>query len=326
MRVEILVEHDLHHLGGLKRVDDERGGIGRPGDDVDLLALQFVDDRLDARAPHADAGADGIDRGIVGDDRDLGARAGIAGDGFHLDDPVVNLRHFLREQLRGELRMRARKENLRPPRFAPDVIDIGANAVAGPEHFARDQFVAPHHGLARARPAEIDDDVAVFDALDLAVDDFADPVLVDLILLVALGLANLLHQHLLGGLRGNSAVVERRQRFGDPVADLRGRVLLLGVDERDLRRVVLDLIDHQQQPREPDFAGLRIDLGAHLGLLTVARARRLLHRVLHRGEHDRAVDRFLARDRVDDLQEFQSVGADGHRLLLSGTPSCGGRG
>src|SRR5581483_7756145 len=71
-------------------------------------------------------------------------------------------------------------------------------------------------------------------------------------------------------------------------------------------------LDDEQQPREPDLAGLRIDLGANLGLLPVARARRLLHRVLHRGEHDRAVDRLLARDRIDDLQKFEPIGADGH--------------
>ena len=316
MRVEVFVEHHLHHLGGLQRVDDEGRGVRRPGNDVDLLALQLVDDRLHARAAHADAGADRIDRGIVRDDRDLGARARIARDRLHLDDAVVDFRHLLREQLGGELRMGAGEENLRAARLAPHVVDIGADAIAGAEHLAGDQFVAPHDRLARAGAAEIDDDVAVFDALDLAVDDLADAILVDVILLVALGLADLLHQHLLGGLGGNASVIERRQRFGDPVADLRRRVLLLRLGERDLRRVVLDLVDDQQQPREPDFAGFRVDVGAHFGLLTIARARRLLHRVLHRGEHDRAVDRFLARDGVDDLQEFKSVGADGHRLLL----------
>ena len=53
----ILVEHHLHDLGGLQRIDDEGRGVGRPGDDVDLLALELVHDRLDARAAHADAGA-----------------------------------------------------------------------------------------------------------------------------------------------------------------------------------------------------------------------------------------------------------------------------
>jgi hypothetical protein len=41
------------------------------------------------------------------------------------------------------------------------------------------------------------------------------------ILPVALGFAHLLHDHLLGGLRGDAAVFQRRQRVGDGVADLR---------------------------------------------------------------------------------------------------------
>ena len=71
--VGILVEHDLGHLGRRQRVDDEGRRIRVPLDDVDLLALQLVDHGLHALAAHADAGADGIDRGILGDDGDLGA-------------------------------------------------------------------------------------------------------------------------------------------------------------------------------------------------------------------------------------------------------------
>ena len=79
-----------------------------------------------------------------------------------------------------------------------------------------------------------------------------------------------------------------------------------------MRGVVLDLVDDEQQARKTDLAGLRVDLGAHFGFLAIARAGRLLHRVLHRGEDDLPVDRLLARDRVGDLQEFEPVGADGH--------------
>ena len=46
-----------------------------PGDDVDLLALQLLDDGLDAAALHADAGADRVDRAVVADHADLGAAA-----------------------------------------------------------------------------------------------------------------------------------------------------------------------------------------------------------------------------------------------------------
>src|SRR6185312_5234391 len=171
----ILVEHDLGDFRRRQRVHHEGGDVRRPRDDVDLLALQFVHHGLHARAAHADAGADGVDAGIARDHGDFGARARIAGHRLHLDDAVIDFRNFLREQLGGELRMRAREEDLRAARLAAHVVDIGADAVAVAEHFARQQLVATHDGLAAA---EVDDDVAVFDALDDAVDDVADAILV----------------------------------------------------------------------------------------------------------------------------------------------------
>ena len=61
-----------------------------------------------------------------------------------------------------------------------------------------------------------------------AVHDLADAVLVFLVLAVALGVAHLLDDHLLGRLRGDAAEIERRQGVGDHVADLGGRVALCG--------------------------------------------------------------------------------------------------
>jgi hypothetical protein len=190
----------------------KEAGVGRPRNDVDLLALQFADDRLDAAAAHADAGADRVDRGIAADHGDLGARARVAGDRLDLDDAVVDFRHFHGEQLRHELRMGARQEDLRAALLAAHVVDIGADAVAIFEVLARDQLVAADDGLAAA---EIDDDIAVFDALDRAVDDLADAVLVFVVLAVALGLAHLLHDDLLGRLGGDAAEIHRRQLLGD---------------------------------------------------------------------------------------------------------------
>ena len=149
-----------------------------------------------------------------------------------VDDAVVDFRHFHGEELGHELRMRARQEDLRAALLAAHVVDIGADAVAVAEGLARDQLVAADDGLAAA---EIDDDVAVFDALDRAVDDLADAVLELLVLAVALGLAHLLHDDLLGRLGGDAAEIHRRQRLGDVVADLGGRVADARVLERDLR-------------------------------------------------------------------------------------------
>ncbi len=213
----LLVHHHLGDLGRRERVDDEGRGIGRPGNDVDLLALEFGDHRLHARAAHADAGADRIDAAVVGDDGDLGARARIARDRADLDDAVIDFRHFLGEQLGHELRMGARQEDLRAAHLLAHVVDVGAHALALAEALARQQLVAAQDRLGAA---EIDDDVAELDALDEAVDDLADAVLELVELALALGVAHLLHDDLLRRLRGDAAEIDRRQRIGEEVADL----------------------------------------------------------------------------------------------------------
>ena len=228
---------------GAKRVDDEARRIRVPLDDVDLLALQLVDDGLDARAAHADASTDRIDRGILRNDGDLGAAAGVAGDRLDLDDAVVDFRHFLREQLRHELGPGAGEEYLRAARLAADVVDVGADAIAVANVLARDHLVAANDALGTA---EIDDDVAVLDALDGAVDDLADAILVLAVVALALGLAHLLHDDLLGVLRGDATEIQRRQRLGDEIAYLGVGVAPLCVCQGDLRRIVFDRVDHRQ--------------------------------------------------------------------------------
>ena len=58
----VLVEHHLGDFRGRQRIDHEIRGVRGPRDNVDLLALQLVDDGLHTRTAHADAGADRIDR------------------------------------------------------------------------------------------------------------------------------------------------------------------------------------------------------------------------------------------------------------------------
>ncbi len=202
-----LVDDDAADRRRLQRVDDEGRGVLAPRDDVDLLALKFLDHRLDAAALHADAGADRVDRAVVADDADLGAAARVAGGGLDLDDAVVDFRHFLGEQLLHEFGMGARQEYLRSAGFAADGHDQRANAVADADHFARDLLVAADDALGAA---EVDDDVAEFDPLDDAGDDLVGAVLEFLELALALGVADLLEDDLLGGLRGDAAELDRR--------------------------------------------------------------------------------------------------------------------
>src|SRR5262249_38336399 len=148
--------------------------------------------------------------------------------------------------------------------------------------------------------------------------DLANPVLEFLILALALGVAHLLHDHLLRRLCGDAPKVHRGQRFGDEVARLRGGILLARVCERDLVGRVLDRLADLHQ-------ALQIDLGPNAGFGAVARPRRLLDGVFHRRHHDHAVDRLFARDGIRDLQQLEPVCADSHSSyppLDALAPSC----
>ena len=72
MRLESSSSTTLVTSAGASALTMKVAGILVPLDDVDLLALQLADHRLHALAAHADAGADRIDRAVLGDDGDLG--------------------------------------------------------------------------------------------------------------------------------------------------------------------------------------------------------------------------------------------------------------
>jgi hypothetical protein len=102
-------------------------------------------------------------------------------------------------------------------------------------------------------------------------------------------------------LRGDAAVFERRQRIGDSIAHLRGRVSdgahLPGDLGGDISGTSTTSSSRCSRI-SPVFGRSRADVR----LRAVARLRRLLDGVFHRADDDLAIDRFLTRDRVGDLQ------------------------
>ena len=115
---------------------------------------------------------------------------------------------------------------------------------------------------------EVDDHVAALEALDVAVFELAELVDEFVVDLLALGLADLLIEDLLGRLRGDAAEVFGgfRQRDVHFVALLDLGVDLLGFVGADLRVRVLDDVDHfLGDVAEADAAAdfdVRIDLSS----------------------------------------------------------------
>ena len=90
-----------------------------------------------------------------------------------------------------------------PAGLAIDVLHVGDDAVAGAVRLARRLLAEGQHAL---RLADVDDDVvALLEAPHDAADELALAVLVLVEDEVALGVADALEEHLLGGLRGDAA-------------------------------------------------------------------------------------------------------------------------
>ena len=304
--MRVFIDHDRRHLGRRHGVDDELRRVVVPGDDVDALAGDLVGDRLHARTAHADAGADGVDARILAAHRDLGADAGVARGAQDLDRALPDLGHLELEELDQELGTRTRQEQLRAARLRADLLEEGLDAVLRLDDLAGDHVDARHEALGVA--AQVDEDAVAVDALDDAAHELADAVLVGVDDLRTLGLAHLLHDDLLGLLRGDAAEADRLHGLLDEAADLRLRVDIERVLEPQFAVGHLELagVVGEDLPATEGLvlAGLAVDGDAHIPLLAVLLARGRGQRRFQRLEDDFLVDALLVGDGVHDHHDL----------------------
>ena len=253
------------------------------------------------------------------DDSDLRAVAGLARDVGDLDEAVGDLRDLELEELLDQLGVAAGDDDRRTLRRGRDLLDHGLDALGVVVALALDLL-----GLGQQRLdafAQLHERVAGVGLLHDAGDQLADPVAVLLVHHVALGLADALQDHLLGGLRGDAAeVVGRDVLLVDLVAvfgellrvDFRflgfAHLARLGVDGGFL----VDRLDDQvrlqalgdDQFDDAEVGGLAIHF--HAGVL--GRAGLLLvggqQGVLERDHQLLGLDALLARERVHGLKDF----------------------
>ncbi len=138
----------------------------------------------------------------------------------------------------------------------------------------------------------LDDGIATLHALDRAGDEMFLAIEEVVEHLLALGIADLLQDHLLGGLRADATKIDRLERFLDVVADLHVGIILARIGQTDLLGGNLDLfvIQHQPAAKGLVFAGLAVDLDAHVGFVVDTLLGRGSERKLEGIKHDVLVD------------------------------------
>src|SRR5262245_9877374 len=302
-RVLLLVDDDRRDVGRRERADHELGRVVGPEHDVHALAGELLRDRLHDRTAQADAGPDRVDALVVRVDRDLRSHSWVAGRRPDLENALLDLGDLEPEEFDDELGRGAREHELRAAQAAIDAQQVRAHAVADPQVLLRDHLVARQH---RFHPARLDDRVAALHPLDRAVHELVaatEEVLQDLL---ALGVADLLQDHLLRGLRADAAELDRLERLLDVILDLHVAVLGLCFGQRDLLRGNLDRVvsDHLPAPERFVLAGVAVDRDAHVDVLGEALLGRRADRLLERAEHRVLVDVLLARQGIDEDQQF----------------------
>src|SRR5262249_50779748 len=234
------VQLDTGRFGRAERVRDKGRRIGRPLDDVDLLAVKLVDDVLDADAADTDAGADRIDLLLPRGDGPLRAQTRFAGDLHDLDGAAVDLRHLHLEQPADEIGMGAGDDQLRPPLVAVDLDQEHLDPLTGSVALGRHLLADGHDRLGLA---QLDDHRPRVRTLDDAVQHLALAVGEFLVDAVPLVVADLLENDLLGGLGGDAAEIVGGSLDADLVTDLGPGRDLPRLGRQDVVQRVFDLFD-----------------------------------------------------------------------------------
>ena len=221
------------------------------------------------------------------------------------DQPFASLGNLELEKLGQQFGCHAREKKLRSARQGFYVFQQCANAVSGAQPLARNHGAL---GQQRFGIAEVHHDIAALQTLDDARDHFALAVLVEVDNLLALRLAHLLHDDLLGGLRGDAAEHDRLERRFDEFTELDVRLLRARLGQLDLTVGELDRFgfvgNHFPATEGVVGSGVAVNDDARVGVALVAFARGGSERGLERLENDFLVHALFARHGIDNHQYF----------------------
>ena len=301
----MLVEVDRRDLGRVQRPLDEQLRVGRIVHHVDVLVAQLLDDRVDARSLHADAGAYRVDAVVVGFYGDFGAFAGDADDLLDRDQAVVNFRDLHLEKPFEEFRGGTRQNDVGVVvlhlHFRNDRLD----AVALAEEIVRDLFRFRQHQFVLF---VVQHEYFLFPYLvDLSGNDFAHffGIFVEQIGLfqVEYPRGEILPQRQ----HGAPSEVGQLDLFGHLFAHFVGRVDFAGVGQRDLLVRVFHRSVLHDRPVAPYFevSLFRVDDHVEIFVRFVSLDQQVTKHIFQNTDHGALIDvlkLFELRERVYEIE------------------------
>ena len=248
--------------------------------------------------------------------------------------------------------MGARQDDLGPARRLVDIDDVGHDAIASSIGLALHLLAYRQDGLG---PPQVDHQIASLEAPHDPRDQLSLAVLVLIEDVLALGLADPLQDHLLGGLSGDApetlpGAIELQQGPVLGVLLLGARLILLveedlkqqlvvqlgleteayGLRDRDLLALVRgrDLVDDHDDLEQVDPACLLVELGLHLAVHAKGTLGGRQDRLFEGLHQDPAIDVLVFRDLIEhqaeggtitahDALRFSSLSQSGTRFALA---------
>ena len=125
-----LVESNLLHARWTERFRNEPRRVLIPLNDVNLLALELVDDLANTRPSRANTRANRIDIVIVGGNCDLGPMSRFSRNGLDLDVTIDQLRNLKLKERSDELWMAPRHNDLWALAFTANFENPGLHPIS----------------------------------------------------------------------------------------------------------------------------------------------------------------------------------------------------
>jgi hypothetical protein len=123
-----------------------------------------------------------------------------------------------------------------------------------------------------------------------------------MILAFTLRFTDLLNDHLLCRLGSDATKIDGWQRVDQQIANDGAFFFRLGVGNRNMRRLILDLLGDFTDAGKTNFTCSPINIGANVIFMPVFSARRFLDSLFHCFQNDIPIDNLFSGNRIGDLQ------------------------